>query len=90
MTTRAQLEKAIADAEREVDAAKTLTAVKAGAKKLQRAKAELKELEAAEPKRKATRGGFLSGRRLIVCCLRRSRTLSSESGMGWTYRYRLE
>jgi hypothetical protein len=46
MTTRAQLQKAVADAEAELEAAKTLTAVKAAAKKLQRAKAELKELEA--------------------------------------------
>jgi hypothetical protein len=35
----------------ELDAAKTLTAVKAAAKKLQRAKAELKELEALAPGR---------------------------------------
>jgi hypothetical protein len=57
MTTRAQLEKAVADAEAELDAAKTLTAVKAAAKKLQRAKAELRELEAVErpPKGKARR-----------------------------------
>jgi hypothetical protein len=54
MTTRAQLEKAVRDAEAELDAATTLTAVKAAAKKLQRAKAELKELKAAErPKRRA-------------------------------------
>jgi hypothetical protein len=54
---RAELQKAVQEAEAELDAAKTLTAVKAAAKKLQRAKAELKELEAAErPKRKATRG----------------------------------
>jgi hypothetical protein len=46
--TPAQLEKAIRDAEAELDAATTLTAMKAAAKRLQRAKAELKELEAAE------------------------------------------
>jgi hypothetical protein len=53
MSDRARLEKAVADAEAELDAAKTLTAVKAAAKKLQGAEAELKELEetAAEPKR---------------------------------------
>jgi len=49
---RARLQKELRDAEAELDAAKTLTAVKAAASKLQRAKAELKELEAAEPKRK--------------------------------------
>jgi hypothetical protein len=59
---RARLQKAVADAEQELDAAKTLTAVEAATKKLQRAKAELKELEAAErPKRKATRGASARG-----------------------------
>jgi hypothetical protein len=53
MTDRARLEKAVRDAEAELDAATTLTAVKAAAKRLQRAKAELKELEEAErPKRR--------------------------------------
>jgi hypothetical protein len=62
MTERARLEKAVRDAEAELDAAKTLTAVKSAAKKLQRAKAELKEFETAErPKRKATRGGASEG-----------------------------
>jgi hypothetical protein len=51
MSDRARLEKALADAEAELDTAKTLTAVKAAAKKLQRAKAELKELEAQAPGR---------------------------------------
>jgi hypothetical protein len=37
------------EAEAELDAATTLTAVKAAAKKLQRAKAELKELEGKPP-----------------------------------------
>jgi hypothetical protein len=47
MTDRARLEKAVRDA------ATTLTAVKAAGKRLQRAKAELKELEEAErPKRR--------------------------------------
>jgi hypothetical protein len=45
--------KKLQQAEAELDAATTLTAVKAAAKKLQRAKAELKELEAAKrPKRR--------------------------------------
>jgi hypothetical protein len=62
MSDRARLEKALADAETELDAATTLTAVKAAAKRLQRAKAELKELEAAErPKRKAIRGASARG-----------------------------
>jgi len=56
-TEKARLEKAVRDAEAELDAAKTFTAVKAAAKRLQRAKAELKELEAAErQKPKPTRG----------------------------------
>jgi hypothetical protein len=59
MSDRARLEKALADAEAELDAATTLTAVKAAAKRLQRAKAELKELEAdaaERPRRKPSRG----------------------------------
>ena len=55
MSDSARLEKAVRDAEAELDAAKTLTAVKAAAKKLQRAKAELKELEAEEGKRPSAR-----------------------------------
>jgi alkylation response protein AidB-like acyl-CoA dehydrogenase len=51
MTTRTDLKKALADAETELEAAKAPTAVKAAAKKLQRAKAELKELEAQAPGR---------------------------------------
>jgi hypothetical protein len=53
-----RLTKAVENAERELDAAKTLTTLNAAAKKLQRARAELKvlEAEAAErPKRPATR-----------------------------------
>jgi hypothetical protein len=51
---RTYLQKALRDADAELEAAKTLTAVKAAAKKVMRAKAELKELEAAErPKRQA-------------------------------------
>jgi len=49
MTTRDALEKAVADAEAELDAAKALTAVNAAATKLQRVKAELKELEGQAP-----------------------------------------
>jgi hypothetical protein len=45
---RTRLEMAIRDADAEFDAATALTAVKATAKKLQRAEAELKELEAQE------------------------------------------
>jgi hypothetical protein len=59
MPTRAELQKAVAEAEAELEAAKTLTAVKAAAKKLQRAKAELKELEdvpTERPKRRASCG----------------------------------
>jgi hypothetical protein len=55
MSDRPRLEKAVGEAEAELDAAKTLTAVKAAASKLQRAKAELKELEGKEsvrPKRR--------------------------------------
>lgn len=51
--------KALCKAEQELEAATTLTAVKAAARKLQRARAELKELEAepAKPaKRRASRG----------------------------------
>jgi hypothetical protein len=46
MSDRARLETAVRDAEAELDAAKTLTAVRAAAKRLQRAKAELREAEA--------------------------------------------
>jgi hypothetical protein len=54
--------KALREAEHELEAATTLTAVKAAAKKLQRAKAELKELERAErPKRRASRGASSGG-----------------------------
>jgi hypothetical protein len=60
MTDRARLEKAVRDAEAELDAATTLTAVKAAAKRLQRAKAELRELEAADPKRAPKRKGGAS------------------------------
>jgi hypothetical protein len=41
-------QKALRDAEAELDAATTLTSVKTAAKKLQRAKAELKQLETAD------------------------------------------
>jgi hypothetical protein len=56
MSDRARLEKAVRDAEAELDAAKTLTAVKTAAKKLQRAKAELKRLESDSPAAARTRG----------------------------------
>jgi hypothetical protein len=52
---RARLEKALRDAEAELDAARTLTAVKAAAKKVQRAKAELKELEGRQSGRRGGR-----------------------------------
>jgi hypothetical protein len=51
--------KELQETEAELEAAKMLTAVKAAAKKLQRAKAELKALEdvpTERPKRRATRG----------------------------------
>jgi hypothetical protein len=54
MTDRARLEKAIRDVERELEAAKTFTAVKAAAKRLQRIRRELGELE-MEAKRPAPR-----------------------------------
>jgi hypothetical protein len=57
MTDRARLQKAVRDAEAELEAATKLSDVRAAASKLQRAKAELKELQAADrPKRKATSG----------------------------------
>jgi hypothetical protein len=52
-------QKQLRDAEAELEAAKTLTAVNAAAKKLQRAKAELEALKVIpteKPKRGATRG----------------------------------
>jgi len=52
-------QKELREAEAELDAATTLTAVRAAAKRLQRAKAELKALEAEtkeQAKRRATRG----------------------------------
>jgi hypothetical protein len=51
MSDRARLEKAIRDAEAELEAAKTLTAVKVAAKRLMRVRAELKELEEVRPPR---------------------------------------
>jgi hypothetical protein len=54
MTNRARLEKALRDAEGELDAARTFTAVKAAAKRLQRIRQELGELE-KEAKRPAPR-----------------------------------
>jgi hypothetical protein len=57
---RAYWTKAIREAEQELEAATTLTAVNAAAKKLQRAKAELKALEVESierPKRRPSRGG---------------------------------
>jgi hypothetical protein len=55
MTTRAQLQKALREAEAELAAANTLTVVKAAAKKLQRPKAESRELEAEQAKPPAGR-----------------------------------
>jgi len=55
---RAYWPKQLREAEAELEAAKTPTAVNAAAKKLQRAKAELEALEgvpAEKPKRRATR-----------------------------------
>jgi hypothetical protein len=56
MDCRTSLTKRLQEAEREPDAAKTLTALNAAAKKLQRARAELKALEAERP---SARGGVL-------------------------------
>jgi hypothetical protein len=59
MNERERLTKAVDEGERELDAAKMLSAVNAAAKKLQRARAELKtfEAEVAErPKRRPSRG----------------------------------
>jgi hypothetical protein len=57
MDRRARLIKDLEEAERELDAAKTLPALNAAAKKLQGARAELKALEtepAGRSKRRAT------------------------------------
>jgi hypothetical protein len=48
---RKRLEQELADAERELAAATKLSDVKAAAKRLQRAKASLKELDTGRPKR---------------------------------------
>jgi hypothetical protein len=48
---RKRLEQELADAERELAAATNLSDVKAAAKRLQRAKASLKELDTGRPKR---------------------------------------
>jgi hypothetical protein len=61
MTARAQIEKALREAEAELEVATTLSAVKAAGKKLQRARAELKEVEAAEEKLRAPRGSRGAG-----------------------------
>jgi uncharacterized protein YPO0396 len=56
---RAHWQKELRKAEAELEAARTLTAVKVAARKLQRAKTELKSLEdapAERPKRRASRG----------------------------------
>jgi hypothetical protein len=56
MDRRERLTKAVEEAERELDAAKTLTALNAAAKKLQRARAELRAFEDEEkPKQPAGR-----------------------------------
>jgi len=51
MDQRKLLEQDLAKAERELDAATKLSEVKAGEKRLQRAKAALKELNTERPKR---------------------------------------
>lgn len=67
MDYRARLIKDLEEAERELDAAKTLTARNAAAKKLQRARAELRSLEDEEkPKRRVTRGRGSRGRYLVA------------------------
>jgi hypothetical protein len=62
MSNRARLEKALAEAEAELEAARKRSDVDAAAKEVMRAKAEVRELEAAErPKRKPSRGGRAAG-----------------------------
>jgi hypothetical protein len=58
MDQRARLMKAVEDAERELDAAKRLSELRAAAAKLNRARAELQWLDHKEkPKRSASRRG---------------------------------
>jgi predicted O-methyltransferase YrrM len=64
MDGRGRLTKAVEEAERELDAARTLTALNAAKKKLQRARSELKALEtesAERPKRRPSRGRGSAG-----------------------------
>jgi hypothetical protein len=62
MDEHERLAKAVEEAERELDDARTLIALNAAAKKLQRARAELKALDAEEkPKRRASRGRESAG-----------------------------
>jgi hypothetical protein len=64
MDNRAYREKALREAEAELEAASKPTEVKTAAKKLQRARAELKELEgtlAERPKRRVTRASKAAG-----------------------------
>jgi prefoldin subunit 5 len=62
MNDRERLTKQLQEAERELDAARTLPALNAAAKKLQRVRAELKALEAEEkPKRRASLGRGSAG-----------------------------
>jgi hypothetical protein len=65
MDRRERLEKAVEEAERELDAARTLTALNAAAKKLQLARSELKALEAEEKPKRPSRGR--GGRGALVC-----------------------
>jgi hypothetical protein len=62
MNDRERLTKQLQEAERELDAARTLPALNAAAKKLQRVRAELKALEAEErPKGRASLGRGSAG-----------------------------
>jgi hypothetical protein len=64
MTDRASRQRQLQEAERELEAARKPTEVKAAAKRLQRAKAELRALEetpAPRPKRGASRGRASEG-----------------------------
>src|ERR687891_960657 len=78
-TDRDYWTKALREAERELEAATTRSAVNTAAKKLPRAKAELKALEdvlAERPKRESTRGRGTGGASSEPARLRRSQILT--------------
>jgi hypothetical protein len=57
MDERKRLEQELADAKRELDAARKLSDVRLAAHRLQRAKAALKELDPERPKRRPRSSG---------------------------------